>query len=166
MALNRPPPCTTRRCPQPAAPSWSKGFFDLGVFPHGRIPPRPGGRRGVSPRGLTLYGGFEECEDDDCKGRYPRDVEAPPSRTVEANSTFNLRGSYELRTAFGRLGGDPRRQQPVRSAACGNLQRAPGHLRGKHLRLHGPAPVRAPDPVPVDAPAGEAHAAPPRLPTR
>ena len=46
-------------------------------------------------------GGFEECEDDDCKGIYRSDVDAPKVRAIEANSIFSLQGSYELGSGFG-----------------------------------------------------------------
>ena len=54
-------------------------------------------------KGIWRYvGGFEECEDDDCKGKYRSDVEeVPPSRKVDSHSLFNVRGSYELGTTFG-----------------------------------------------------------------
>ena len=129
-----------------------KGYYDLGVFPAWRHAASVGLAKGRFSTGLTwrYVGGFEECEDDDCKGKYRRDVEKEPrSRKVDSNSTFNLCGSYELRTGFGRsvvtVGG----QQPVRPAAGGDLQRVPRHLRRQHLRLHGPVPLRPHDPVPV-----------------
>ena len=46
-------------------------------------------------------GGFLECEDDDCKGFYRDEVDEPVSRNVDANSTFNLRGSYKVDTNLG-----------------------------------------------------------------
>ncbi|MCY3763508.1 MAG: TonB-dependent receptor, partial [Gemmatimonadetes bacterium] len=82
-----------------------KGYYDLGVFPTWRHAASVGLAKGRFSAGLTwrYVGGFEECEDDDCKGKYRRDVETEPrSRQVESNSTFNLRGSCELATAFGR----------------------------------------------------------------
>ena len=82
-----------------------KGYYDLGVFPAWRHAASVGLEKGRFSAGLTwrYVGGFEECEDDDCKGKYRADVEeVPPSRKVDSNSTFNLRGSYELGTAFGR----------------------------------------------------------------
>ena len=82
-----------------------KGYYDLGVFPAWRHAASVGLAKGRFSTGLTwrYVGGFEECEDDDCKGKYRRDVEKEPrSRRVDSNSTFNLRGSYELVTAFGR----------------------------------------------------------------
>ena len=82
-----------------------KGYYDLGVFPTWRHSASAGLSKGRFSAGLTwrYVGGFEECEDDDCKGKYRADVEeVPPSRKVDSNSTFNLRGSYELVTAFGR----------------------------------------------------------------
>ena len=82
-----------------------KGYYDLGVFPSWRHAASVGLAKGRFSTGLTwrYVGSFEECEDDDCKGKYRADVEKdPPSRTVDRNSTFNLRGSYELGTAWGR----------------------------------------------------------------
>ncbi len=82
-----------------------KGYYDLGVFPTWRHAASVGLAKGRFSAGLTwrYAGGFEECEDDDCKGKYRADVEeVPPSRKVDPNSTFNLRGSYELGTGFGR----------------------------------------------------------------
>ena len=129
-----------------------KGYYDLGVFPAWRHAASVGLAKGRFSTGLTwrYVGGFEECEDDDCKGKYRKDVEKEPrSRRVDSNSTFNLRGSCELATGFRALAGDSGGQQPVRPAAGGDLQRVPRHLGRQHLRLHGPVPVRAPDPVPV-----------------
>ena len=82
-----------------------KGYYDLGVFPAWRHAASVGLAKGRFSTGLTwrYVGGFEECEDDDCKGKYRKDVgKEPRSRRVDSNSTFNLRGSYELVTAFGR----------------------------------------------------------------
>ena len=82
-----------------------KGYYDLGVFPTWRHAASVGLAKGRFSTGLTwrYVGGFEECEDDDCKGKYRADVEKEPrSRSVDSNGTFNLRGSYELGTGFGR----------------------------------------------------------------
>ena len=82
-----------------------KGYYDLGVFPTWRHSASAGLAKGRFSTGLTwrYVGGFQECEDNDCKGKYRKDVgEVPPSRNVASNSTINLRGSYELGTALGR----------------------------------------------------------------
>ena len=48
-------------------------------------------------------GGFQECEDDDCKGLYRDDVETTPTvRDVDAHHMFGIQGSYRL---FSRAGG-------------------------------------------------------------
>ena len=81
-----------------------KGYYDLGVFPTWRHAASVGLAKERFSVGLTwrYVGGFEECEDDDCKGKYRADVEeVPPSRKVDPNSVFNVRGSYELGTALG-----------------------------------------------------------------
>ena len=81
-----------------------KGYYDLGVFPGWRHAASVGVENHRSSIGLTwrYIGGFEECEDDDCKGMYRTDVtEIPPSRKVSPNSTFSMHGSYQLGTAFG-----------------------------------------------------------------
>ena len=81
-----------------------KGYYDLGVFPTWRHTASVGLAKQRFSVGLTwrYVGGFEECEDDDCKGKYRADVEeVPPSRKVDPHSLFNVRGSYELGTTFG-----------------------------------------------------------------
>ena len=81
-----------------------KGYYDLGVFPTWRHTASVGLAKQRFSVGLTwrYIGGFEECEDDDCKGMYRSDVEeVPPSRKVDPHSLFNVRGSYELGTTFG-----------------------------------------------------------------
>ena len=81
-----------------------KGYYDLGVFPDWRHSASVNLARARYSAGLTwrYVGGFLECEKDDCKGLYREDVGGePPSRSVESNSTFNLRGSYKLRTDLG-----------------------------------------------------------------
>ena len=81
-----------------------KGYYDLGVFPTWRHTASVGLAKQRFSIGLTwrYVGGFEECEDDDCKGKYRSDVEeTPPSRKVDSHSLFNVRGSYELGTALG-----------------------------------------------------------------
>ena len=81
-----------------------KGYYDLGVFPTWRHAASVGLAKQRFSVGLTwrYVGGFEECEDDDCKGKYRADVEeVPPSRKVDPHSLFNVRGSYELGTTFG-----------------------------------------------------------------
>ena len=80
------------------------GYYDLGVFPKWRHTASVGLAKERFSVGLTwrYIGGFEECEDDDCKGKYREDVEeVPPSRKIDPNSLFNVRGSYELGTALG-----------------------------------------------------------------
>ena len=81
-----------------------KGYYDLGVFPGWRHAASVGIESNRSSIGLTwrYIGGFEECEDGDCKGKYRPDVtEVPPSRKVSPNSVFNMHGSYQLETTFG-----------------------------------------------------------------
>ena len=81
-----------------------KGYYDLGVFPGWRHAASVGLEKHRFSIGLTwrYIGGFEECEDDDCKGKYRPDVkEVPPSRKVSPNSIFNMHGSYQLGTTFG-----------------------------------------------------------------
>ena len=124
-----------------------KGYYDLGVFPTWRHTASVGLAKQRFSIGLTwrYVGGFEECEDDDCKGKYRSDVEeVPPSRKVDSHSLFNVRGSYELGTALGLLHTDHRHQQSTRSAAGGDLQWVPRHFRFQHVRLYGPLPIRAP----------------------
>ena len=80
------------------------GYYDLGVFPTWRHAASVGLAKERFSAGLTwrYIGGFEECEDDDCKGKYREDVEeVPPSRKIDPNSVLNVRGSYELGTALG-----------------------------------------------------------------
>ena len=80
-----------------------KGYYDLGVFPDWRHSASVNLARARYSVGLTwrYVGGFLECEDDDCKGFYRDDIDEPPSREVEAISTFNLRGSCKLDTDLG-----------------------------------------------------------------
>ena len=81
-----------------------KGYYDLGAFPGWRHAASVGVEKHRSSIGLTwrYIGGFEECEDDDCKGKYRPDVtEIPPSRKISSNSIFSMHGSYQLETAFG-----------------------------------------------------------------
>ena len=80
-----------------------KGYYDLGVFPDWRHNASVTLARSRYSVGLTwrYVGGFLECEDDDCKGFYRDEVDEPVSRDVEANSTFNLRGSYKVDTNLG-----------------------------------------------------------------
>ena len=81
-----------------------KGYYDLGVFPTWRHTASVSLSKQRFSVGLTwrYVGGFEECEDDDCKGKYRADVEeVSPSRKVDPHSLFNVRGSYGLGTTFG-----------------------------------------------------------------
>ena len=81
-----------------------KGYYDLGVFPDWRHNASVTLAQGRYSAGISwrYVGGFRECEEDDCKGFYREDVERePPSREVEANSTFNLRASCRLNTDLG-----------------------------------------------------------------
>ncbi len=81
-----------------------RGFYDLGVFPRWRHAASVGLSQPRVSFGLTwkFVGGFQECEDDDCKGLYRADVsETPVSRKVSSNSTFGLYGSYRLGTRMG-----------------------------------------------------------------
>ncbi|MCY3736119.1 MAG: TonB-dependent receptor plug domain-containing protein [Gemmatimonadaceae bacterium] len=81
-----------------------KGYYDLGVFPDWRHNASVTLAKARYSVGLSwrYVGGFRECEDDDCKGFYREDVERePPSREVDANSTFNLHASCKLNTDLG-----------------------------------------------------------------
>ena len=81
-----------------------KGYYDLGVFPNWRHSANVGLKWGRTSAGVTWQytGGFQECEDDDCKGLYRDDVETTPTiREVDANHLFGLQGSYRL---FSRAG--------------------------------------------------------------
>ena len=81
-----------------------RGFYDLGVFPRWRHAASVGLSQPRVSFGLTwkFVGGFQECDDDDCKGLYRADVsETPVSRKVSSNSTFGLYGSYRLGTRMG-----------------------------------------------------------------
>ena len=80
-----------------------KGYYDLGVFPDWRHNASVTLARAGYSVGLAwrYTGGFLECEDDDCKGFYRDEVDEPISREVEANSTYNLRGSCKLNTNLG-----------------------------------------------------------------
>ena len=81
-----------------------KGYYDLGVFPNWRHSANVGLKWGRTSAGVTWQytGGFQECEDDDCKGLYRDDVETTPTiREVDANHLFGIQGSYRL---FSRAG--------------------------------------------------------------
>ena len=80
-----------------------KGYYDLGVFPDWRHNASVTLARAGYSVGLAwrYTGGFLECEDDDCKGFYRDEVDEPVSREVQANSTYNLRGSCKLNTNLG-----------------------------------------------------------------
>jgi len=80
-----------------------QGYYDLGAFPSWRHTASLGLNKSKYNVGLNwrYIGGFEECEDDDCKGIYRSDVDAPKVRAIEANSIFSLQGSYELGSGFG-----------------------------------------------------------------
>ncbi len=82
-----------------------KGYYDLGVFPTWRHNANVGLKWSRTSAGLTWQytGGFQECEDDDCKGLYRDDVETTPTvRDVDAHHMFGIQGSYRL---FSRAGG-------------------------------------------------------------
>ncbi|MCY4545961.1 MAG: TonB-dependent receptor [Gemmatimonadetes bacterium] len=82
-----------------------KGYYDLGVFPTWRHNANVGLKWNRTSAGVTWQytGGFQECEDDDCKGLYRDDVETTPTvRDVDANHLFGIQGSYRL---FSRAGG-------------------------------------------------------------
>ena len=81
-----------------------KGYYDLGVFPNWRHNANVGLKWARASAGVTwrYVGGFQECEDDDCKGLYRDDVETtPPVRDVDANHLFGIQGSYRLFTGAG-----------------------------------------------------------------
>ena len=72
-----------------------KGYYDLGVFPNWRHNANVGMKWGRTSAGVTwqYIGGFQECEDDDCKGLYRDDIEtAPTVRDVDPNHLFGIRG--------------------------------------------------------------------------
>ena len=82
-----------------------KGYYDLGVYPTWRHNANVGLKWNRTSAGVTWQytGGFQECEDDDCKGLYRDDVETTPTvRDVDANHLFGIQGSYRL---FSRAGG-------------------------------------------------------------
>ena len=81
-----------------------KGYYDLGVFPNWRHNANVGMKWGRTSAGVTwqYIGGFQECEDDDCKGLYRDDIEtAPTVRDVDPNHLFGIRGSYRVFTGAG-----------------------------------------------------------------
>ena len=81
-----------------------KGYYDLGVFPSWRHNANVGLKWGRTSAGVTWQytGGFQECEDDDCKGLYRDDVETTPTvRDVDANHLFGIQGSYRLFSGVG-----------------------------------------------------------------
>ena len=81
-----------------------KGYYDLGVFPSWRHNANVGLKWGRTSAGVTwkYTGGFQECEDDDCKGLYRDDVETTPTvREVDANHLFGIQGSYRLFSGAG-----------------------------------------------------------------
>ena len=81
-----------------------KGYYDLGVFPDWRHNASVGLKRGRASAGVNwqYIGGFQECEDDDCKGLYRDDVETTPTvRDVDANHLFGIQGSYRLFSGAG-----------------------------------------------------------------
>ncbi len=81
-----------------------KGYYDLGVFPSWRHNANVGLKWGRTSAGVTwrYVGGFQECEDDDCKGLYRDDVETTPAaRDVDANHLFGVQGSYRLFSGAG-----------------------------------------------------------------
>ena len=81
-----------------------RGYYDLGVFPQWRHNATAGMKWGRASAGLTwqYIGGYQECEEDDCKGLYRDDVEeSPQTRDVDSNSLFSIQGSYRLFTGAG-----------------------------------------------------------------
>ncbi len=81
-----------------------KGYYDLGVFPDWRHNANVGLKWGRASAGVNwqYVGGFQECEDDDCKGLYRDDVETTPTfRDVDANHLFGIQGSYRLFSGAG-----------------------------------------------------------------
>ena len=81
-----------------------KGFYDLGVFPSWRHNASVGLKWGRTSAGVAwqYIGGFQECEDGDCKGLYREDIETTPTvRDVDANHQFDLQGSYRLFSGAG-----------------------------------------------------------------
>ncbi len=81
-----------------------KGYYDLGVFPDWRHNASVGLKWGRASAGVNwqYIGGFQECEDDDCKGLYRDDIEGTPAvRDVDANHLFGIQGSYRLFSGAG-----------------------------------------------------------------
>ncbi len=81
-----------------------KGYYDLGVFPNWRHSANVGLKWGKTSAGLTwkYIGGFQECEDGDCKGLYRDDVDTTPTvRDVDANHLFGIQGSYRVFSGAG-----------------------------------------------------------------
>ena len=81
-----------------------KGYYDLGVFPTWRHNANVGLKWARTSAAVTWQytGGFQECEDDDCKGLYRDDVESTPTvRDVDANHLFGIQGSYRLFSGAG-----------------------------------------------------------------
>ncbi len=82
-----------------------RGYYDLGVYPNWRHNANVGLKWGLTSAGVTWQytGGYQECEDDDCKGLYRDDVETTPTvRDVDGHHMFGIQGSYRL---FSRAGG-------------------------------------------------------------
>lgn len=82
----------------------ARGYYDVGVFPRWRHSAGLGLKWRRASAGLTweYFGGFVECEDNDCKGLYRSDVvETPAYRDVASNSVLGLRGTYRLFTGAG-----------------------------------------------------------------
>ncbi|MXZ73863.1 MAG: TonB-dependent receptor plug domain-containing protein [Gemmatimonadetes bacterium] len=81
-----------------------RGYYDLGVFPNWQHNANVGLKWGRASAGVNWQytGGFQECEDDDCKGLYRDDVGTNPAvRDVDSHHLFGIQGSYRLFTGAG-----------------------------------------------------------------
>ena len=108
-----------------------KGYYDLGVFPNWRHSANVGLKWGRTSAGVTwqYIGGFQECEDDDCKGLYRDDIEtAPTVRDVDPNHLFGIRGSYRVFTGAGSTVFTVGLNNVFDQPTVGYFQRIPGHV--------------------------------------
>ena len=83
-----------------------RGFYDLGVFPRWRHAASVGLSQPRVSFGLTwkFVGGFQECDDDDCKGLYRADVsETPVSRQGQLKQHVRSVRVLQIRNSDGRL---------------------------------------------------------------
>jgi iron complex outermembrane recepter protein len=73
------------------------GNYDLGVYPRLKANLSTAWSKGPAGAGANarFVGGFDECENADCNG-------GAPSRAVAANLTFDLFGTYTVKSAAGK----------------------------------------------------------------